>query len=369
MELDRKKNIAIAISGNLLTDQRIQKVATSLKNNGFQVSIFYRNYLKYKGNKTTVKFDEYITVPIDTIIKTGIGFYLLFNIKLFLKLVFQKYSYYYAVDSDTLPAFIALKWFKKSTLIFDSHEYFTEVPELSNEPLKRKTWHIVTLMGVKRSKLNITVAPMLASQLSQVYKKPFISILNAPIYLETQNTPQAIPPIILYQGALNKGRCLELLIDSAPLIPKMNIVIVGEGDLSEFLRKKAEKYSNVIFKGIVTGEQLKELTQSAWIGFNLLDTSISKSYYYSLSNKFFDYMHAGIPSISSKAPEYNNITEKYECGICINNDKDSFVKAINELKDNNELYEKLKQNTIIASRAFTWQAEEKKLIEAIQQIE
>src|SRR5690606_23972933 len=143
-------------------------------------------------------------------------------------------------------------------------------------------------------------------------------------------------PILLYQGALNKGRCLEILIDSAALLPEYDIIIIGEGDLSESLRKRAEPYHNIEFMGLQTPENIRKITGKCYLGFNLLDAGESLSYFYSLSNKYFDYMQAGVPSVSSELPEYISLNEKYKIGVCIPNTLESWLNLVNATKTSSE---------------------------------
>src|SRR5690606_38803399 len=141
-------------------------------------------------------------------------FYIVFNWVLFFKLLFKPAQIYYAVDSDTLPSLIMLSWLKRKPLVYDAHEFFSEVPELEGKPIKRKLWHLVTQCGVSRSKLRYTVSHSLATKLSEVYKKPFEVIRNLPESVNLTYQSMYDKPTVIYQGALNKGRCLELLIET-----------------------------------------------------------------------------------------------------------------------------------------------------------
>ena len=100
--------------------------------------------------------------------------------------------------------------------------------------------------------------------------------------------------VITYQGALNEGRGLEHAIAAMQRIPDFTLRLIGEGDLSQQLRGQARDLqlaSRVEFVGFILPENLRDMTSDAMVGLNLLDER-SKSYYFSLANKFFDYMHA-----------------------------------------------------------------------------
>ncbi len=246
-------------------------------------------------------------------------------------------------------------------LIFDSHEFFAEVPELENKPLKKNIWHAVTQAGINQSKDRYTVSESLAKALEKRYGRPFKTIRNVPYYKEKDVHHKFDKPTIIYQGALNKGRELELLINVMKMMPEFNCIIIGEGDLSELLRQKAGKAENIEFMGLLTPDEINNITQKAFFGYNLLDISC-ESYYYSLSNKYFDYMQSGVPSISSKLPEYEFLNSTYNCGICIQNSETELIQQLKYYIKNREAYEKLQQNALLASLKNNWETECQKLI-------
>ncbi|MCC6817451.1 MAG: glycosyltransferase [Bacteroidia bacterium] len=360
--MERKKKILIGISGHIISDQRMIRIGNALLDFGYDIEILYRNYYKYKSNdkENALKFDFQIKgykLPINS----GIGMYLLLNHRYFWSQLFKSADAYYAVDSDTLLAFTFLSKIKRKPLIYDAHEYFCEVPELKSK-WKKKIWHIITQLGVNQSSVRYTVGPQLASELSKRYGKLFGTIKNVPsISQKTIEITTSKRPIIIYQGALNEGRKIELLIEAMQQLPMCDCLIIGEGDLSLILRQKAASLNNVIFKGLLTPDELRAITPTCFAGFNLLDASQSLSYYYSLSNKYFDYMHAGIPSISSRLPEYLDLNEKTRAGVCID---DTLIDLTNQIKRWLEFpneYDKLKENANIASKTYNWEKEKEVL--------
>jgi len=114
--------------------------------------------------------------------------------------------------------------------------------------------------------------------------------------------------------------------------------------------------------------EIKQYTIDAFVGFNLLDAK-SKSYYYSLSNKYFDYMQAGIPTISSKLPEYEQLNTELNCGICIENSIQELVNTINHLKEDKKAYQLMCKNAILASKIYHWENESKKLLNLLKNID
>ncbi|MEZ4804118.1 MAG: glycosyltransferase [Bacteroidia bacterium] len=364
--MDKKKTLIIAITGNIFSDQRMQRIAGALSESEWNVDLYYRNYFKNKILKPVSEPSYTFNVfGIKSKFKSGILFYLAYNVQLFIKLVFKKTDMFYAVDSDTLPAFILLKTIRRKPLIYDAHEYFSEVPELSNSPFKKWVWHTITKIGVRLSKTCITVGPAISNELKRRYGKTFVSIRNVPLQRKIEFPPTDSLRAILYQGALNKDREIELLIRAMDKLPNFKCLIAGEGDLSQSLRELAKNSSNVEFLGLLSPNALAELTPKCYAGYNLLNAEESLSYYYSLSNKYFDYMQAEIPSISSKLPEYLRLNEAFNCGVCIENNEAELIKIIKNWDSNPAEYQKLKENAKFAAEKNHWELEKQKLIELI----
>ncbi len=364
--MEKRKTIIIGITGHIISDQRITRIANTLTAHNFEVTVYYRPFFKYKSSAKMAD-TSFRILPVKSLFNNGVLFYAWYNLLLFFKLLFRPADYLYAADSDTLPAFILLSKIKRKPLVFDSHEYFAEVPELSQSPLKKKIWHWVTKAGVKQSKACITVGPELAIVLNKRYGKPFTSVRNVPVSQTSAMAGNSGTPIILYQGALNAGRELELLIDAMKLLPQFRCIIAGEGDLSQALRDRANELSNIEFAGLLTPAELTQITRTCFAGFNLLQAS-SLSYYYSLSNKYFDYMQAGVPSISSKLPEYMALNTAYNCGVCIDNTVEALASTLQNWLDDKAHYQNLKENAIIASRKMNWENEQQILLNVFTSI-
>jgi len=198
-------------------------------------------------------------------------------------------------------------------------------------------------------------------------------------YEVVRNTPPLQPapaaPIvrqrfILYQGAVNEGRCFETLI---PAMQKVDaqLVICGTGNFMEQARQLVREHAldeKVIFKGPLRPEELRQLTQTAWCGITLFENK-GMSNYYSLANRFFDYMHAGIPQLAMDYPAYKEINNLYPIAVLIDSpDIGHITEGLNSLLNNMDLYNTLQVNCRKAAGHFNWQEEEKKLIGLYQKI-
>jgi glycosyltransferase involved in cell wall biosynthesis len=139
--------------------------------------------------------------------------------------------------------------------------------------------------------------------------------------------------IIIYQGALNIGRGLEWVIDAMPLVNNAVLVIIGDGDIAAELRARVNNLNindKVFFLGRIVGAELHKYTPSADLGLCLLENR-GLNYYYSLPNRIFDYLHAGVPVLATDFPEIANIVKTHQTGILVNHyELEYLAEAIND---------------------------------------
>jgi len=198
------------------------------------------------------------------------------------------------------------------------------------------------------------------------YYQTFHVIRNVPWLRTTEpikSPDKNAERFILYQGALNEGRGLETLIEAMKGID-MPLYLAGEGGLSRSLRqqvKAAGLSGKIHFLGYVKPQALSTLTAQAFIGYNVLENK-GLNYYYSLPNKFFDYMHAGVPILTNDFPEYRRIDENYHVACLIALKQDEIIEAVHYLTAYPEVYQRMVNNCLNGSRVFNWNEEEKHLL-------
>lgn len=309
----------------------------------------------------------------------GFFFYAEFNTRLFWTLLLERKSLLYANDLDTLlPNFLVSK-ISLTPLVFDSHEYFTEVPELQNRPYVNSFWEKLEAFIFPQLKNVITVNEKLATIYSEKYNVPVTAIKNVPelIPLEKFNSIETTVvrsdgesrKTLIYQGALNLGRGIELMIDCMELLPEVKLLIVGDGDISEELKMRVKTRNledRIAFTGRLMPENLKELTPTAAIGLSL-EEDMGLNYRYALPNKIFDYIHAGIPVIVSDLPVMSDLVSQSEIGeILKERTPKGLAELIRTVLSNAASY---RENLGEAARKFNWNEEKKVFQKFIERIE
>lgn len=290
----------------------------------------------------------------------GALFYAEYNVRLFFFLLSAKCNVISAVDADTLLA-CALATGPGKKLVFDAHEYFTEVPELSGRNAIKRIWQHVLDYGVKKASACYTVGPGLASLFSLQYGKKFEVVYNMPERkMVTENNKPY--PVVLYQGDLNEGRGLPETMEAIKEI-NAELWIAGDGLMMQQLKQLAKQHgidTRVKFLGKIAPEELHRVTMQATLGINLLD-AVSLSYQYSVANKFFDYVQAYVPVVCSGFVEYRRLNEQYEVAVLCDYEPLAIRTAIKSLLTNPQHYQKLADNCKLAAAHWHWQTQENTL--------
>ncbi len=350
-----KKNIFLCVTNDLTADKRMHQTADDLASSGARVTLIGRQR-KYSQ---TLEERNFLMNRLQCFFESGPMFYLEYNLRLFFYLRRQpQVDIVTACDPDTLPALLLLRRVQKFMLVYDSHEYFTEVPELRGHKFKQWIWSKVEQWGINCSQERYTVNPGIAQLLEKRYGRPFEVVYNypRPIDFTTKEEAPHRPLRLFYQGVLNEGRGLEILVESMEEIPEAVLSIFGEGILKERLEKIIEEkglQETVFLKGLLAPDQLYEEMLTMDISFNLLDAR-SLNYYYSTANKFYDAVRCKTPQITMDFPEYKRHIEQYKVGILLTELTQSAVsQAVQKLR-NPQTYTQFQSQCEKASKEWIW---------------
>ena len=355
------KRVIISVTNDLITDQRVHRVCTTLSNLNYDILLVGR---KLKDSLPLNR--KYKTKRFYLVFNKGFLFYAEFNIRLFFWLLFKKKDLLLANDMDTLlPNYLVGKLFNLP-LIFDSHELFSEVPELINRPIVKSFWKKIEDVLIPKINFKYTVSNSIATYYKNKYNTHFEIIRNVSEIKSTKNLKQNVIKLpkntILYQGALNKGRGLELMIEAMNYLDDVVFYILGDGDIFKNLKQLTLTQNlnhKVIFLGKIDPYELPNITLQASIGISI-EEDLGLNYRYALPNKLFDYIHATIPVLVSNLPEMSSIVNQYKIGeILTDRNPKAIAKTVQIMIQNSHKYQK---NLEIAKNELCWEKEEIKLI-------
>jgi glycosyltransferase involved in cell wall biosynthesis len=359
------KRIFFTVTNDLTYDQRMQRICTSIAKNGFDVTLIGRQL----RDSLPLEKRSYTQKRLRCFINKGFLFYLEYNTRLFFYLLTNRMDAVCAIDLDTILPCLFVSRLKKLVRIYDAHEYFTELKEVHTRPLVQKIWRRIERFAVPQFKWGYTVSQGLAEAFHNKYQRNYWVIRNLPV-LNSNNDKLHREKILLYQGAVNEGRGFEYLVPAMKMIP-YKLVVCGDGNFMTSLKHLVIEHQvqdRIELKGMVLPRDLPAYTHRASLGIGLSEKE-GLNQFLALPNKFFDYMHGGLPQLAMRFPEYEKVNQQFEIAILIDSLQPEVISAtINSIMQNDELLNKMENNCLKAREVFCWQAEEQKLVEYYNKI-
>jgi glycosyltransferase involved in cell wall biosynthesis len=366
------KKAIVSVINDLSTDQRVHKVCSSLHKLGYEVQLVGRKQRK----SLPLAGRKYETKRMFLLFEKGPLFYAEYQFRLFLYLLFNKADVLVSNDLDTLLPNYLISKLKGSELVYDSHELFCEVPELQNHPFKKNTWKRIERWIFPRLKHVFTVNNSIAKIYKEEYNVEVKVLRNVPAFSnqveikdarkEELNIPLNKKVIVLQGAGINIDRGAEEAVQAMQYVKDSVLLIIGSGDVIELLKemvKELKLEEKVMIIGKVPFEKLAQYTRHADLGLTL-DKDTNINYRYSLPNKLFDYIHAGVPVLASDLAEVKKIITDYAVGDCISTHEPSHIAdKINAVFQDESTLINWKKNCKIAAGKLNWEEEEKVLQE------
>jgi glycosyltransferase involved in cell wall biosynthesis len=361
----KSKKAIVSVTNDLYTDNRVDKVCTFLLAQGYAVTLVGRQ----RKSSPALPPRPYKTKRMKLRFEKGALFYAAFNFRLFWFLAFRKADVLVSNDLDTLLGnYAASKLKPKCRLVYDSHEYFTEVPELADRNRVKRIWEGIESWIFPKLKTIYTVNDSISKLYEEKYKKKLFVVRNVsprwlPHELKTKmelGLPENKTIIILQGAGINVHRGAEEAIEAMKKIEDAVLIIVGDGDVVPTLKEtviKENLQDKVLFFGKRPYQEMMQFTYHSDIGLTL-DKANNINYQFSLPNKIFDYIHAGTPIICTNLIEVSNIIQKHDVGEIIENlTPDNLAEKINTLINSTERMKELKANCTKAAMLENWEKE------------
>lgn len=368
------KKVAVLVSNDLTHDQRVRKVCEELLEQGHAITLVGR---KLPTSENLERPYEVVRLALP--FSKGALFYASLNIRFFFFLLGRKFDVVHVNDLDTLlPAFLVARM-KSWHVVYDSHEYFTEAAGLTGRNFQKSVW-----LGIEKwifPKLNhvVTVNESIAAIYREKYGIPVDVVRNIPPLTSMANKPSredlglpADKRIVLLQGAYidyDRG-CLEA-VQSMEWVQNVLFLVIGSGQEVGLAKEKCTALGlddKVTFLPKMPFEELRQYTSVADLGLSL-DKPLHLNYKLSLPNKLFDYIHAGIPVVTSPLPELKRIVDTYNIGMTTEGyTPEAIAHTINAALDspNRDLWQ---ANLITAAKELTWDNEKQVFKKIYKEIE
>lgn len=370
-----KKKVIVSVINDLVTDQRVHRTCLTLVESGYEVTLVGR-VLKHSLPMPPRPYSHH---RMRLLFTKGVPFYAEFQIRLFFYLLFHKAALLFSNDLDTLLPNYCIAKLKHISIIYDSHEYFTGVPELTENHTKRTIWKKLEKALLPKLPILFTVNQSIANLYKNELGVDMKIMRNIPLKKvlppKTSRESLGLPTdkhILLLQGAgININRGVEEAIQAMSYVDNSLLLIIGGGNAYEDLKKLSNELNlteKVKFINKLPFEELMQYTMQADIGLTL-DKDTNINYRYSLPNKLFDYIQAEVPVLASPLVEVKKIVDEYRVGICIESYQPNEIAAkINYMLADKDRWLVWKSNTAAAKQILCWENEKKVLTDVLEKL-
>jgi glycosyltransferase involved in cell wall biosynthesis len=361
----------VCVTNDLSTDNRVHRTCVVLRELGQEVLLVGRELPESLPLQR-----PFATKRMRLLFRKGPLFYAEYNLRLFFLLLVTRAGLLVANDLDTLLACYLAKG--KRALVYDSHEYFTEVPEIQGRFAKR-VWLAIERWIFPKLKHVITVNGSIANAYRERYGVPVEVVRNIPMHKELGPLPSRsgldLPEdrfILVLQGSgINVDRGGEEAVLAMQELPDALLLIIGGGDAWPVLERLVKEHGlsdRVRLLPRMPYERMMQYTRNADLGLSL-DKDTNLNYRFSLPNKLFDYFRAHIPALVTDLPEVAGIVRKYEAGVVIPRCEPALIAAsVKALIADAELRKRLRLNAIFAATELDGEREKEALKAFLQRI-
>lgn len=365
-------HISMVVFGDLRFDYRIFREATTLHRAGHRISIVASAF----SPEPLEGWDDFAicTIPIDRS-RSLRATYPAFWRRAHQLLIDLNADAYHAHDLDTLwPAARAARR-RGVPLIYDSHEFWIEQSSLVRRPAIRAFWAALERRLIRRTHRVIAVSTSIGKALEMRYGLDGVTVLrNLPHFKEpmpgdlirAQLQLEAERPIVLYQGGFLTENGLREQIEAAADFSRAALVLIGDGPSEAALRDQVARAGledRVYFMPRVPFHQLHAYTCSADLGLCLIKGA-GKSFYYSMPNKLFEYLIAGLPVLASDFPEMRRVVADTGAGEVVDPEDVTAIRcSVEGLLGNAPRRRQYAAAARRAARRYNWEREAHHLTE------
>jgi glycosyltransferase involved in cell wall biosynthesis len=326
-----RHDVAMLVRNVYTHDTRVEKEARTLVAAGHRVTVVADAGRGLPGRETR-DGTAVIRVPRSGLPVPGLR-YVLHEWRLARRLSGLRPTVLHAHDTNALiPVAIAAAT-RRIPFVYDAHELWLGRPRRDRSRLYfalSQAWYsVVQRLTIRRAAAVLTVSPPIVGHLRRQYRLADVHLVanypdrSGPIQRrELRELPggEAIDPdlpIVLYLGGLMRGRGIEGLVEAMATLRGAQLVSLGEGPLLEPLRASAAAAgTRVTFLPPVPPQLVNDYAASATVGVSpYIPEGLNNRY--SLPNKLFHYMAAGIPVVASAFPQVRAIVEGARCGVTV----------------------------------------------------
>lgn len=368
------KRVWILRSNPVAPDPRVNKLATTLTNNGFAVSVIawdrtgkgpaeeHRDNVRIIRYPLAAKFGA----GVRNTRKLSIWQWFLFR---YLSKNEADFDIIHACDFDTILPALWCKWRYHKKVVYDIFDFYAD--HLRNTPSWIKSIiRKVDIWAINHADAVIIADDSRTEQVSKGRPRHLTVIYNSPEdVIERRKEQKPGNFTIAYIGLLQIERGIMELLHVLSRHPEWSLELAGFGGDEEMIKKMAEGLLNVHWHGRINYDRAMELSRDASTLIATYDPSIP-NHRYSSPNKVFEAMMLGKPIIVAKNTNMDKIIQNANCGIVINYGTEGELEnALTKLHNDPDYCVLLGNNARQAyEESYSWTKMSSRLINLYQEI-
>ena len=238
-----------------------------------------------------------------------------------------------------LPACAVISHWHNALLIYDPHELETE--STNSIGIRKVLAKVVERLLVQHCDAVFVVSDSIADWYQLRYGIPRPTVIRnfseslatlSPDRVERRSRLCLRNDAVtfIYQGGIMHGRGVERLLRLFARLPQHDLLLLGDGPLTPLIQGAATKFPNIHHHPAVDPEVLLDYTRCADVGLCLTE-AVCLSYAYSLPNKLFEYLAAGLPIVISDLPEQAQFVSARSCGWIAPSDDESLLALLGSI--------------------------------------
>ena len=247
-------------------------------------------------------------------------------------------------------------FFSKYTLIYDSHELWSEAIYKKNKKnlVFRKIAIKIEKFIAKKVRNIITVSNSIKDYQTSYFNSNNIEVVrNIPSYMEKVESNylrehfsiSSERKILIYQGLISEARGVFDLynnFNNCEESQNYSLVYLGYGPDIDILKELVKNNDNVFIHDKVKQNQISKITCSADIGIHPLQNTCL-NHEYALPNKLFEYLNSGLVLITTELTEMKNELDQNKIGFCYSNSLE-LNEILKKLRLDKSLYDSILAN-------------------------
>jgi len=365
--------VLMLVSNDVIHDSRVLKEASALRDAGHQVTA-----IGWDRAGTAPRSESFAGISIHRIRTEGAMRALrkdLFRNPIWWRRAYRlarglAFDVVHCHDLDTLPTGVRLRRSSGKPLVYDCHEVFGymiehDVPRF----VASYAFRMERRLSLEADRV-VAVNPFVKEYIDRVSGKSAVLVMNCPeITSDGYRAPADSPFTLLYLGTLHRSRFVLEAIDTVAELPSIRLVIGGSKQLTSTVREMCAHQPNTQFIGVVPNERVIPMTIESSAVLAMFDPT-HRINQVGLPNKIFEAMAAGRPSIVTEGLPMADFVQKERCGLPVPYTRAGLRSAIDRLRGDPSLAERLGRNAFeAANRTYNWRTESRKLVAMYGELE